>query len=206
VPDEAKLQGNPDASPSIAPVQSWPRPRRTTPSTMIAAVLAAVLIALATILVLNHGSVLFGQPGSASNPVLIYIDGIDRNVTYKGNLPHYFGPSINDSCPYCPVGAQVGGAIRIPLATWSPPQNLSFWVFTNVSGPFPVQAPGCSPAPCTFPWLKVWSFETFVHAGVLTSMTLFSTFLLPNQPTGSLNIIDLNATFCPASICAPPPT
>ena len=167
---------------------------------MAATVLAVVLIVLTTILVLNNGALPLGKPGSSGNPTLIYVDGIDRNTTYKGNLPAYFGPTVNDSCPYCPVGAQAGGALRIPLATWSPPSNLSFWVFTNVSGPFLVLGPSCSPAPCTLPWIRVWSFETYVAAGALTSMTLFATFKLPNQANGP-NIVNLNVTFCPSWVC-----
>jgi hypothetical protein len=77
-------------------------------------------------------------------------------------------------------------------------------VFTNVSGPFLVQAPSCSPAPCTFPWLRVWSFETFVPADTLTSMTLFATFQLPNQASWP-NIVNLNATFCPSWVCTEVP-
>jgi hypothetical protein len=194
------LERKPEVASSTQPVQPYPRRGRTNPSTVITAVLAAALVVLATILVLNHGSVLLGQPGSSGNPVLIYIDGIYRNITYRGNLPHYFGPTTNDSCAYCPVGAQAGGALQIPLATWDPPRNLSFWVFTNVSGPFLVQGPSCSGQGCTLPWLKVWSFETYVAAGVLASMTLFATFKLPDQ-AGWPNIIDLNATFCPTTVC-----
>jgi hypothetical protein len=98
VSDGAEIQGNPEASPSVAPVQSCPQPPRANLSKVITAVLAAVLIVLASILVLNHGSVLFGGAGSTGNPVLIYVDGINRNITYKGNLPPYFGPTKNDSC------------------------------------------------------------------------------------------------------------
>jgi hypothetical protein len=199
------LKRSPAVSASAQPIQSWPPRGRTAPSTVIAAVLAVTLIVLATILVLNHGSVLLGQPSSSGNPVLIYVDGIDRNVTYKGNLPHYFGPTINDSCAYCPVGAQAGGVLQIPLATWNPPSNLSFWVFTNVSGPFLVQGPSCSPAPCTLPWLKVWSYETYVAAGALASMTLFATFQLPDHANWP-NIVSLNATFCPSWVCTEIPS
>ena len=172
-------------------------------STVIAVILAVILVVLATILVLNHGALPLGGSTTAGNPTLIYIDGIDRNITYEGGLPHYFGPLTNDSCPYCPVGAQAGGAVRIPLATWNLPVNLSFWVFTNVSGPFLVQGSGCGGAGCTFPWLKVWSLETYVPSETLTSMTLFATFQLPNQAHWP-NIVTLNATFCPTTMCPPP--
>jgi hypothetical protein len=183
-----------------------PPSRRTHPSTVVAAVLSAALITLTLILIVNHGALPLTQTGPGGNPVLVYIDGIHRNVTYLGNPTGYFGPSLNDSCPYCPVGAQAGGAVRIPLGTWYPPQNLSLWIFTNVSGPFLVQAPGCSPAPCTFAWLKVWSYETFVPAGTLLSLTLFSTFLLPNQAGTAPNFIDLNLTVCPTTTCTNTPT
>src|SRR5208282_3483253 len=100
-------------------------------STVVAVVLAVVLLVLATILVLNHGTLPLGQTSTpAGNPVLIFIDGIHRVISYKGNISGDFGPGVNDSCPFCPVGAQAGGAIRIPLATWNPPWNLSFWAFT----------------------------------------------------------------------------
>jgi hypothetical protein len=195
------------STPVGLPTTSGSSRRRTHPSTIVAATLTVALLVLATILVLNHGTLPLGQsPGSPGNPVFVFIDGIHRVLTYKGSWGGYFGPGVNDSCAYCPVGSQAGAAVWIPLATWYPPQNLSFWIFTNVSGPFPVLGPSCSPAPCVIPWLKVWGFETYVQAGALQSMTLSAAFLLPNQPTGSLNIIDLNATLCPASICPPPPT
>lgn len=176
------------------------------PSTVVAAVLAAALVLLTTILVLNHGSLPITGPGSSGNPLLIYIDGIDRNVSYRGGWTGYAGPQINDSCTYCPVGAQAGGAIRIPIATWDLPLNSSFWVFTNVSGSFLVQSPGCSGAGCAFPWVKTWTYETYFSANSFTSVTLFATFQLPNQSPGPPNIVSLNASFCPGSICtsAPP--
>jgi len=184
-------------------IRSRPLGRKRNGAGVVAAVLAAALVVIVAVLVLNHGALPLGSSDSSGNPVLVYVDGIDRVITYRGGWTGYFGPGINDSCAFCPTGAQAGGAIRIPLATWNPPSNLSFWVFTNVSGPFPVQDPGCSPAPCTFPWLKVWSYATYVPAGALSSLTFFATFELPNQQT-SPNIIDLNATFCPSNICPPP--
>ena len=201
--DKIEPQGVLEASSPIASVQS--RPRRATVGNVIAAILAAVLLVLATILILNHGSVLPSQSGSPGNTKLIYIDGINRTISYQGNLPQYFGPTTNDSCPYCPIGAQAGGALRIPLATWYPPSNLSFWVYTNISGPFLVQALSCSPLPCTLPWVTVLSFETYVPADTLASMTLFATFQLPNSVTPP-NIVDLSTTFCPSWVCtsAPP--
>lgn len=192
---------------AVVPPRPEPRPLsrakpRTNTSTVIAVILAAVLIVLTTILVLNHGTLAFGQ--TSGNPTLVFVDGIDRNITYLGGLPQYFGPTTNDSCPYCPVGAEAGGALRIPLARWYPPRNLSFWVFTNVSGPFLVQGPSCSPAPCTLPWIRVWSFETYVPADTLASMTLFATFQLPNHENWP-NIVTLNATFCPSWVCTEVP-
>jgi len=172
--------------------------------TVVAAVLAAILLILTTILVLNNGALPFRTTVSEENPIIIEINGVDRQLVYKGNWGGYFGPTTNDSCAFCPVGAQAGAAIRIPLVTWYPPVNLSFWVFTNVSGPFPVQGAGCSPAPCVFPWLSVESLETYVPADTLSSMTLFGVFLLPNTPSSLTNVIDFNATLCPISICPAP--
>lgn len=180
------------------------RTRRPYPWRIVASLLAVVLIVLATVLTLNDGALPLGRSHSLGNPTLVFIDGINRTIAYKGNITGDFGPEINDSCPHCPLGAQEGGAIRVPIATWYPPTNLSFWVFTNVSGPFPVQGPSCSPAPCTLPWIAVWSFQTYVPADVLTSMTLFATFQLLASAS-SPNIVDLNATFCPSWVCAPPP-
>ena len=169
---------------------SYPPPKGgTRPSTIVAVVLIVVLLVLTTILAVNHGSILFSQSSSPGNPNLIFVDGIDRVIAYKGNITGDFGPGINDSCPWCPTGASAGGALRIPLATWNPPPNLSFWVYTNVSGPFPVLGPSCSPAPCTLPWLKLWSFETYVPAHTLITMTFFATFLLPDRSTGHLNVM-----------------
>jgi hypothetical protein len=176
------------------------------PSTILAVVLAVVLIVLATILVLNHGTLTIGGSGSTGNPPIVLISAINRNITYLGGLPHYFGPTVNDSCPYCPVGAQQGGAIRIPMATWSLPGNLSFWVFTNVTGPFPVLAGGCGGVGCTIPWVTIWSEETYVPAHTLSSMTLFAIFQL-TQPVNGYYAVTLNATFCPSWVCTevPPP-
>lgn len=198
-------RGRPPVEHASSPV-SPPNLRRPTLSTVIASVLAAALLILAAILVLNHGTLVPNGPsGPTSDPVLVFVDGIHRIITYDGGAPEFLGPAgVNDSCAYCPVGAQAGGALRIPLAIWSPPANLSFWIFTNVSGPFPVLAPSCSPAPCTIPWISVWSFQTFVSAGTLQTMVLFATFLLPSQPEGSPNIVDLNATLCPVSVCPAP--
>lgn len=167
-------------------------------------VLVGVLLVLATVLTVNHGSVVFPHAGQQGNPVLIFIDGVNRSIMYRGAWTGYVGPSVNDTCTYCPVGAEAGGAVRVPLATWSIPQNASFWIFTNVSGPFLVQAPGCSPAPCTFPWLKVWSYETYVQQGAVQSLTLFATFKLPGQPADQPNFLTLNATFCPVPTCPAP--
>lgn len=168
------------------------------------AVLTVALVVLAVVLTLNGGALPFPSSKSQGNPVLVFIDGINRTIDYMGNWTGYVGPTTNDSCVYCPVGAQAGGAIRIPLATWSLPVNASFWIYTNVSGPFLVQAPGCSPAPCTFPWLKVWAYETYVQKDTLTSMTLFATFKLPATSPGFPNIVELNATFCPVPTCPAP--
>lgn len=201
-------RGTPTDGDSRFPTLPRPgRPARSRGLAVLTAALVAVLVSLSVILALNGGALPFGhQSPSRGNPVLIYVDGINRSLTYQGNMPPYFGPEQNDSCAFCPIGAQEGGAIRIPLATWSPPANLSFWVFTNVSGPFLVQEPSCSPTPCTFPWVKVWSFRTYVPADALSSLTLFATFQLPSSPTGYLNIINLTASFCPSTLCAPPPT
>jgi hypothetical protein len=202
--DETDLKGDPTSSGEQQSRSDLNRAGGPNLWKMAASILAAVLIVLAVVLVLNDGALPLGKPAGSGNPRLIYIDGIDRDITYEGNITGDFGPGTNDSCSYCPVGAQAGGAIRIPLATWHTPSNLSFWVFTNVSGPFLVQAPSCSPSPCTLPWIKVWSLETYVPANTLSSMTLFATFQLPSSATPP-NIIDLNASFCPSSICAPPP-
>lgn len=175
------------------------------PSTILAAVLAVILIVLATILVLNHGALPLGGSGSPGNPPIVLISAINRNITYLGGIPHNFGPTVNDSCLYCPVGADEGGAIRIPMATWSPPANLSFWVYTNVTGPFPVLAGGCGGVGCTIPWVTVWSEETYVPAHTLASMTLFAIFQL-TKPVNGYYAVTLNATFCPSTLCPPPPT
>lgn len=177
---------------------------RFAPYRVATVVLAAVLIVLATILTFNGGELLRPHSSLQGNPILVFVDGINRTISYRGPWTGYVGPSVNDSCTYCPVGAQAGGAIRIPLATWSLPQNASFWIYTNVSGPFLVQSPGCSPAPCTFPWVRVWGYQTFVQEGALTSLTLFATFRLPAQSPGFPNIVALNATFCPVPVCQPP--
>jgi len=173
-------------------------------SPTIAVGLAVVLVILAGVLVYGHGSLRLPAVSKPGNPVIIYIDGINRTISYRGGWTGYEGPAVNDSCPYCPVGAQAGGALRLPLATWDPPQNVSIWVFTNVTGPFPVQYPFCSGAGCTFPWVKTWTFETFVPAHTLSSMTLYATFLLPTGSAGFPNIVQLNATFCPVPVCQPP--
>lgn len=167
--------------------------------------LVAILSALAGVLILNHGSLPSLPRSAKGNPVLVPIDGVHRQIAYLGPWTGYEGPSINDSCALCPVSAQVGGVLRIPVAFWHLPTNTSLWIFTNVTGPFPVELPSCSPAPCTFPWVKVWSWSTFVPKDTLTALTLFATFELPNQPPNGPNIIDLNATFCPVSTCAAPP-
>ena len=183
-----------------------PVPHRSRVLEIVAVVLAVALIILATILVLNHGSLVLGGSPSGGNPSIVLISGIDRNITYLGGLPRYFGPTANNSCPSCPVGAQEGGAIRIQLVNWTLPANLSFWVFTNVTGPFPVLAGGCGGAGCTIPWLKVWSEETYVPAHTLSSMALFATFEL-TRPVGGYYVVTLNATFCPSWVCtAVPPT
>lgn len=185
-------------------------PDRVDPSRRLAsyrvatAVLSVVLIVLAGILTLNGGDLLRPRSSVQGNPTLVFLDGINRTITYRGPWTGYLGPSVNDSCAYCPVGAQAGGAIRIPLATWSLPQNASFWIYTNVSGPFLVQSPGCSPTPCTYPWVRVWAYQTFVEKGALTSMTLFATFLLPAQSPEAPSIVALNATLCPVPECPAP--
>ena len=50
----------------------------------------------------------------------------------------------------------------------------------------------------------VWSFETYVPADTLASMTLFATFKLPDHANGP-NIVTLNATFCPSWVCTEVP-
>lgn len=174
-------------------------------ATITAVVLAVALVILATILILDQGALPLGGSSSDGNPPIVAISGIDRNITYLGGLPKYFGPVVNDSCPFCPVGADAGGAIRIPLATWAPPTNLSFWVYTNVTGPFPVLAGGCGGAGCTIPWVTVWSEENYVPAHTLATMTLFATFQL-TKPVNGFYVVTLNATFCPSTLCPPPPT
>jgi hypothetical protein len=164
-----------------------------------------VLAAITVVLVLNNGSVLFEPTQASTNPLLIYVYGIDRNITYEGNWKGYVGPEVNNSCDYCPIGAQAGGALRIPLATWWVPTNISFWVFTNVTGPYLVQVPGCGPAPCVFPWVRVWSYATYVPADTLTWMTLFATLKLPDSAPPGPASVSLNATFCPTPTCPPPP-
>jgi hypothetical protein len=173
---------------------------------VISTVLATVLLVLTTILVLNNGALPIGKSPQSGNPLIIQINGIDRQIVYKGSWGGYFGPGVNDSCEFCPVGAQAGAAIRIPLGTWNPPANLSFWIFTNISGPFLVQGAGCSPAPCMFPWLTVESLATYVPAGTLAAMTLYGVFLMPDLPSNTSNIINLNATLCPTAVCPPPST
>jgi hypothetical protein len=196
---------NGQLSSAASPNGNSAKPRRpANASSAIAAVLAALLVVLTGVLVAYHGDLPIGQSHSNGNPVLIAIDGIDRDISYEGNWSGYFGPAVNDSCDYCPVSGQTGSAINIPLMTISPPKNLSFWIFTNVSGPFLVQSPGCSPAPCTFAWLKIWTYQTFVQEASLASLTLFATFLLPSHATDSANIIILNATFCPSWVCPAP--
>jgi len=170
------------------------------------AILSVILVILVVILVANNGSLRFPSKTPATNPTLVYIDGIDRLVSYRGSWTGYEGPAVNDSCVYCPVGAQAGGALDVPLATWSLPQNVSLWIYTNVSGPFLVQVPGCGPAPCVFPWVHVWSYHAFFQKGALTSTTFFGTFELPSRSGPPPNIIDLNVTFCPVPVCAPPPS
>jgi len=177
--------------------------KRASPA--VAATLTVILVVLAGILVVNNGSIRFEHSVGPQNPIIVPIDAIERQISYRGPWTGYEGPAVNDSCIYCPFGAQEGSAIRLPIATWYLPQNVSIWIYTNVSGTFPVQAPGCSPAPCVFPWLKVWSYETFVQKGVLLALTLFATFELPDNLGPPFAAIYLNATFCPVPVCAPPP-
>lgn len=181
-----------------------PASRQSGALQIVVAVLASVLMVLTIILVLNHGSVVLSGSSTGGNPPIVLISGIDRNITYLGGLAHYFGPTFNDSCPYCPVGAQAEGAIRIPIATWTIPTNLSFWVFTNVTGPFPVLAGGCGGEGCTIPWVKVWSEETYFGADTLSSVTLFAIFDL-TRPVNGYYTVTLNATFCPSWVCTEVP-
>ncbi len=162
------------------------------------------LVIISGILVLNDGSIRLGQGTGSGNPIIVPIDGIHRVISYRGSYTGYEGPAINDSCAYCPLGAQAGAAIEIPLATWYLPQNISLWIYTNVSGSFPVQASSCSPAPCTIPWVRVWSYETFVNKGAVLALTLYATFKLPSGSGPPVTIVDLNATFCPVPVCARP--
>jgi hypothetical protein len=182
------------------------RPVSQRVASRLAAIFGAALVVLAGILAVNGGSIYFRSPSAQQNPVIVLVTGIDRTIVYRGSWTGYFGPSTNDSCLFCPIGGQAGSAVRLPLATWSPPENLSLWIYTNVTGPFPVQAAGCSPAPCTLPWLGVWYEETFVPARSVASLTLFGTFLLTGGSQSGPNTIDLNVTVCPVPVCSPPST
>ena len=76
-----------------SPHISYPPPRAGAhPSTILAIVLAIILIVLATILVLNHGSLTTNGSRLSRNPPIVLISAINRNITYLGGLPHYFGP------------------------------------------------------------------------------------------------------------------
>ncbi len=192
----------PPSSPNLVSPLDQPRRRRIRASTAIAAVLAAILVTLATVLVLNHGA-LPAPLGPTGNPVFISIDGVDRVVTYRGNWSGYFGPTLNDTCRFCPLAAEAGSAVEIPLFTLDGPKNLTYTVYYNISGPFLMQATFCSGANCVFPWVhQVTSF--FYAASPGLNVTIREAFLMPGQPPVGPNIIQFNATICPTSICPQP--
>jgi hypothetical protein len=182
------------------PVQT--RHGRVPPSTVVSVVLAAILIVLATVLILNGGALPLPRSHSTSNPVFILIDGIHRAITYRGNWTGYFGPTQNDSCGYCPMGAEAGSAVLIPLITLDGPKNLTYWIFYNITGPFLEAASSCSGANCTIPWVRTFSYSIEDDVPGL-NQTIWHAFLMPNTPLPGPNIIQFNATICPTSICPP---
>ncbi len=172
-------------------------------STWLSAILAAILVVLAGILALNGGALPGLSSPASGNPVYVSIDGIDRNITYRGNWTGYFGPTINDTCAFCPMGAQVGSSVFLPMMFLHQPTNLTFTIFYNITGPFLMGAASCSGPNCVIPWVSHFSF--FIYSGIpWNNLTILQNFLMPDQPPTGPNIIQFNATICPSPICPPP--
>lgn len=181
-----------------------PKQRRVSLPTVLAVVFAAVLIVLSTILVINHGA-LPAPLGPSGNPQLVAINGIHRDVTYRGNWSGYFGPVSNNSCDFCPIWVSVGGVVVLPVFTLDGPKNLTFWIFYNISGPFLMGASSCSGTGCTIPWVQKFSFSLYVGVPGL-NQSIVEDFLMPNHSSSGPNIIQFDATICPSAVCAAPPT
>lgn len=100
----------------------------------VAAVLAVTTIVLAALLgvSLQNGWSLMPK----STPGEVTITGIDRYIQYVGNTTGSIGPTINDSCPSCPLTIVAGSWIQLPVmivSVQSEVPEIFLWSWLNGS-------------------------------------------------------------------------